>query len=159
MRRRHRRRHSIESEIPTSSTGDIAFLLIIFFMVTASFAVTKGLAFNLPPEEVPETSDGVGAVLIEIRDDGSIVVDCRPMEVDAILDYLEPKLSRNPQKPIVLYAHPGARYQDLVAAYEWLYQAPDRGLDDPNIKIPTPDDIAEYVQLFGFDPFEAHCGG
>ena len=159
MRRRDRRRYSIESEIPTSSTGDIAFLLIIFFMVTASFAVTKGLAFNLPREDVPDTIDGVEAVLIEIRGNGSIVVDCRPMAAAAILDYLEPKLSRDPDKPIVLYAHPGAKYQDLVAAYEWLYQAPDRGLDDPNINIPTPDDIEEYVRLFGFDPFKAHCGG
>ena len=58
MSRRRRPRRSIESEIPTSSTGDIAFLLIIFFMVTASFAVTKGLAFDLPAGEIPATTEG-----------------------------------------------------------------------------------------------------
>jgi len=157
--RRRRREHSIEAEIPTSSTGDIAFLLIIFFVVTASFAVTKGLAFNLPPDDPPQSTEGKESVLIEIQGDGSIVVDCRPMEAEAILDYLEPKLLRNPGKPIVLYAHPGAKYQDLVAAYEWLYRVPDRGLDDPRISIPTPDDLADYVRIFGFDPFAAHCGG
>ena len=42
------RRFSPGSEIPTSSMADIAFLLIIFFMVTAVFSATKGLAFRLP---------------------------------------------------------------------------------------------------------------
>ena len=40
-----------EAEIPTSSMADIAFLLIIFFMVTAVFSATKGLTFALPKEE------------------------------------------------------------------------------------------------------------
>jgi biopolymer transport protein ExbD len=37
------RRTSPRSEIPTSSMADIAFLLIIFFMVTTVFSATKGL--------------------------------------------------------------------------------------------------------------------
>ena len=40
-----------EAEIPTASMADIAFLLIIFFMVTAVFSATKGLDFALPKEE------------------------------------------------------------------------------------------------------------
>ena len=35
------------SEIPTSSMADIAFLLIIFFMVTAVISATKGLELSL----------------------------------------------------------------------------------------------------------------
>ena len=158
MRRRRRRSRSIDSEIPTASTGDIAFLLIIFFMVTASFAVTEGLAFNLPDGPPPDGTEPLESVLIEIRHDGSIVVDCRPMDASEILDYLEPRLSRNPGKPVILYAHEGASYQDLVRAYEALYQAPSRGLHEPEIQIPTPDDIDAYVNVFGFDPFKLHCG-
>ena len=45
------RREKVPPEIPTSSMADIAFLLIIFFMVTAVFAATKGLEFKLPKEE------------------------------------------------------------------------------------------------------------
>ena len=40
---RGKRRLTLDSEIKTSSTGHIAFLLIIFFMLTATFAVTKGV--------------------------------------------------------------------------------------------------------------------
>ena len=38
-------------EIPTSSMADIAFLLIVYFMVTATFAATRGLDFALPKDD------------------------------------------------------------------------------------------------------------
>jgi biopolymer transport protein ExbD len=49
MRARHS--SSTDSAIPTSSMADIAFLLIIFFMVTAVFSATKGLEMRLPPDD------------------------------------------------------------------------------------------------------------
>ena len=44
-----RRRSSPQAEVPTASMPDVAFLLVIFFMVTATFAATRGLDLNLPP--------------------------------------------------------------------------------------------------------------
>ena len=41
------RRTGTESEIPTSSMADIAFLLIIFFMLTASFMREKNVSLDL----------------------------------------------------------------------------------------------------------------
>ena len=37
-------------EIPTSSMADIAFLLLIFFLVTTTIDMDKGLGIVLPPE-------------------------------------------------------------------------------------------------------------
>ena len=57
------KRKEAPAEIPTSSMADIAFLLIIFFMVTAVFSATKGLEFKLPSNEddskPPETEEAV----------------------------------------------------------------------------------------------------
>ena len=41
------RQNKPEDEIPTSTMADIAFLLIIYFMVTTTFAATRGLDFSL----------------------------------------------------------------------------------------------------------------
>ena len=38
---------TVNDEIPTASMADITFLLIIFFMVTNTFAATRGLDFAL----------------------------------------------------------------------------------------------------------------
>ena len=149
-----------ESEIPTSSMADIAFLLIIFFMVTAVFSATKGLDFKLPKDDYqapPETED---AVFIKVNTDSSIEVDCQPMEHAGILDYLEPKLARNPEKPVILYTDAYAPYQAMVSVYDVLGSAEKtRGFKVKNISVPTQSEIQEYIQLFGFNPFESQCAG
>lgn len=43
-------------EIPTSSMADIAFLLIIYFMVTATFTATRGLDLEMPAEQENDPS-------------------------------------------------------------------------------------------------------
>ena len=91
-----------EASIPTSSMADIAFLLIIFFMVTAVFSATKGLELGLPQDDRSRDSDTESAVFIHVRED-RVLVDCREMRPSEILSYLEPKLTRNPGKPVILY--------------------------------------------------------
>ena len=104
------RKTDADSSIPTSSMADIAFLLIIFFMVTSVFSATKGLEFALPTDDhSPPDPTPDPAVFIHVQAD-RVVVDCREMGVDEILPYLEPKLLRNPNKPVILYTDPEATY-------------------------------------------------
>jgi biopolymer transport protein ExbD len=147
------------SEIPTSSMADIAFLLIIFFMVTAVFSATKGLEFKLPKDDnkPPEQEE---AVFIKVAADESVLVDCKPMELDEILPYLEPKLLRNPEKPVILYTDAMAPYKAMIAVYDVLGSAKQEtdGFKVKNISVPTQSEVEEYIQLFGTNPFEGQCG-
>jgi len=153
------RRTATDSEIPTSSMADIAFLLIIFFMVTAVFSATKGLELKLPSDEV-RPADPEPAVLIHVQRD-RVVVDCRPMEPDEILPYLEPKLLRNPNKPVILYTDSGAEYRNMVAVYDLLAETTAQDSRWPfavkNISVPTRSEIERYVELFGANPLESSC--
>ena len=45
-----KKRSREEGEIPTSSMADIAFLLLIFFLVTTTIDVDTGIGMTLPPE-------------------------------------------------------------------------------------------------------------
>ena len=65
------------SEIPTSSMADIAFLLIIFFMVTAVFSATRGLDFKLPQDDENKQTEVEEAVFIKVNPDSSILVGSR----------------------------------------------------------------------------------
>ena len=44
------KKSKVSSEVPTSSMADIAFLLLIFFLVTTTFPKDKGLAIVLPEQ-------------------------------------------------------------------------------------------------------------
>jgi biopolymer transport protein ExbD len=157
MRLEHRAKS--DSKIPTSSMADIAFLLIIFFMVTSVFSATKGLELKLPTVEDPHP-DPDPAVFIHVQRE-RVVVDCRPMESSQILPYLEPTLLRNPNKPVILYTDSDAEYRSMVSIYDVL--AETRASDSrwpfevTNISIPTQREVEEYVRLFGVNPLEAAC--
>jgi biopolymer transport protein ExbD/biopolymer transport protein TolR len=147
-----------QAEIPTSSMADIAFLLIIFFMVTTVFSATKGLEFKLPKEDDNQPPESEEAVFIKVFPDTTIAVDCKPMEPRQILDYLEPKLSRNPEKPVILYTDSDAPYSGMIAVYDVLASAKDkRGFKVKNISVPTQSEVLEYIELFGVNPFEQTC--
>ena len=153
-------RRPSDSEIPTSSMADIAFLLIIFFMVTAVFSATKGLEFKLPKDDnkPPEVEE---AVFVKVDAAGAITVDCRPMDLDEILPYLEPKLLRNPEKPVILYTNAAALYQAMISVYDVLGSArvDTHGFKVKNISVPTQSEVQEYITLFGLNPFESQCAG
>lgn len=117
------KRTPLSDEIPTSSMADIAFLLIVYFMVTATFAATRGLDFALPrDEDTPPVIEKEESVLIEIKTDGSLVIDQKPMQKEDIFEYLKPKLVNNPKKPVIIKPDPSAPYGQMVATFDALRQ-------------------------------------
>ena len=118
------KRPEADPEIPTSSMADIAFLLIVYFMLTTTFAATRGLDFALPKDDdSPPVIEKEDSVLIEIQGSGQVIVDQKPMEIGPeILEYLEPKLVNNPKKPVIIKPDAQAPYGYMVAVFDVLRQ-------------------------------------
>jgi biopolymer transport protein ExbD len=151
-----------DAEISSASMADIAFLLIIFFMVTTVFSATKGLDFKLPKDEdKTAAAEKQEAIFFKVLEDGSFLMDGRQADVSDILPYIGPKLERWPDKPVIIYTRPEAPYKAMVRIYDELMRStlpPDKGglglAKPPNISIPTQSEVADYIALFGYDPFE-----
>ena len=121
------RRATEDPEIPTASMADIAFLLIVFFMITSVFAETAGVNFSIPQdkdEEEEQDSEREEAVNVRIEPNGQITVDGNPMDRSrlgaAFHEYLAPKLQRWPEKPILVVAEEESPYGAFVEAYDAL---------------------------------------
>lgn len=82
--------------IPTSSMGDIVFLLLIFFMVTTVFRKETGLPVELPRAEAGEDAQRDLIANIYIDRVGRISVDDRLVEPKHIYDLFKRKVSENP---------------------------------------------------------------
>jgi biopolymer transport protein ExbD len=135
------------AEIPTSSFADIAFLLIIYFMLTITFASGQGLDFELPADDPSaQVVDPVESVLVEVLADSSLLVDQRPMTREGLLGYLAPKLRANPKKPVILKPRGDAPYGAMVGVFDLLRGAKDRlELDrEVAIALPTERETAEF---------------
>ena len=138
-------RRSISDEIPTASMADITFLLIIFFMVTNTFAATRGLDFAIPKDDKSTPLvEREESVLISIHPGGAIEVDGRSMRADQILDYLKPKLERNATKPVIIRPDPDAAYGDMVRVYDVLREGKNKGVEVRNINVPTQREIDQF---------------
>lgn len=133
-------RREVPAEIPTASMADVAFLLIIFFLVASFYSVTRGIQFSLPKhEEAALTAEPEAAVLIEIASDGRLTVDNRPMQLSEIRGYISPKLERNPAKSVILQTSLDAAYESMTDVFDELRQA---GVQ--NLVIPTSSELQMY---------------
>lgn len=135
-------------EIPTSSMADIAFLLIIYFMVTTTFTATRGLDFALPKDDDrPPLIEKEDSILVRISPGGGIEVDQRAMPLDQILEYIKTKLEQNPAKPVIIQPDPAATYGDMVNVFDELRQSKEKkDFEIKNISIPTRREIDAFWQ-------------
>ena len=83
-------------EIPTASTGDIAFLLLIFFMVTTVFRTEHGLRVTLPSADNAKKLPNKGVAHIWIGADGIISIDDNIVPVSYVGIIQARKKAENP---------------------------------------------------------------
>ncbi len=126
-------RHAL---IPTSSTSDIAFLLLVFFMLTSTFATRFGLDFAPEDPGPPPTVVKQAAILVEILPDASLLVDHRPATPDTLLARLAPTLRGTPSKPVIVHPSPVSPYGTMVDVLDRLRQGQEQ------LSLPRPITIA-----------------
>jgi len=142
MNLRDRRRRA--AEIPTSSMADIAFLLIIFFMLTAVFATTEGLEFDLPEDDPTQLDvQPEEAIHIKILGEGQHVVDKTPMTLEEMGGYVQMKMQQSPDKPVIIQTEPNVPYFVMIDVFDLL-----KYLQVQNISIPTRTEIERW-KAFG----------
>ncbi len=91
-----KRKTKVSTEIPNASLADIAFLLLIFFMVSTTFVKEKGLSVTLPKAFSIQKINRRNASTIYVSQSGVISIDDFSVQVDQIKYIMMAKLSDNP---------------------------------------------------------------
>ena len=110
-------------EIPTASMADIAFLLLIFFLVTTTIDMDKGLGLVLPPKgeekEIPKRN--ISNILINAR--GDILLDKEPIQMRDIRQVVREKMAVNDKLIFSVKTHPKTKYQAYINVLDQLKMA------------------------------------
>ncbi|RMH71622.1 MAG: biopolymer transporter ExbD [Gemmatimonadetes bacterium] len=127
------RRSKVSGEIPSSAMGDIAFLLLVFFLVTTAFSTEKGLQLQLPElaQDQPETKVKVKSkdmLKVEVQANGAILVgfgtNRQPLPLDMLSARVRAELDDNPEKLIVqVKLDDDARYDFMIQVLDELKKA------------------------------------
>ncbi|ODA32577.1 biopolymer transporter ExbD [Planctopirus hydrillae] len=111
-------------EMDLTPMVDVTFLLLIFFMITASFSLQKTIPFPTPD---PQKSGGKASlqslddllnqsILVEVSREGKITIDRRPIETDSrvLEDEFRLQMTRDNKQELVLTADPAAKHRLVI---------------------------------------------
>jgi biopolymer transport protein ExbD len=112
MRRKHSGTEE-ELEINLTPMLDVTFIMLIFFIVTASFVKESGIDVNRPGAATAEKKER-GNILVAITESGQIWIDKRPVDVRAVRANIERLHAENPQGSVVIQADVNSKNGLLV---------------------------------------------
>jgi biopolymer transport protein ExbD len=128
------KRKKTVAEIPTSSLADMAFLLLIFFIVITTVGTDKGIDLVLPPEgdvkEIPKTN----IMNILLNDNGDILIEEEPRFMNQVKDIVKNRITKNDKIIVSVKTTRKTPYKIFVAVLDQLKQA-----EAKKISIAEPD--------------------
>lgn len=130
------RRNKTEAEIPTASMADIAFLLIIFFLVTTNFNQEMGLSLTLPPisdaQEVKVRQKNILNIWVNAA--GEILLGDEIVNLQQVAPEVIRRVDENPLLIVSLKADRNTNYDSFIQVLDELKKA-----DAKKISLAEPD--------------------
>jgi biopolymer transport protein ExbD len=102
----------------SSASSDIAFLLIIYFIVIAGFNVNKGFIMNLPGKDSTRLILRDDLVRFEMDENGNINHDDQVISIKAAEQVIRNRQKGNPNIAVMLSIDPQAQWQQVVSFVE-----------------------------------------
>jgi len=105
--------HEDSDEVNLTPMLDVVFIMLIFFIVTASFVKEAGIDISRPPAATAERKER-GNILVAITDNDQIWIDRRQVDPRALRANIERLHAENPQGSVVIQADKDSKNGLLV---------------------------------------------
>jgi len=107
-----------ENEINLTPMLDVVFIMLIFFIVTASFIKEAGIDVNRPDAPITETKPEDANILVAITSNDEIWIDRRLIDPRAVRANIERLHAENPKGSVVIQADRKSTNKMLVAVMD-----------------------------------------
>ena len=112
-----------ENEINLTPMLDVVFIMLIFFIVTASFVREAGIDVNRPDAPMTESKPEDANILVLINANDEIWIDRRLIDPRAVRANIERMHAENPQGSVVIQANKSSTNKMLVEVMDSARQA------------------------------------
>lgn len=102
-----------EAAIDMTPMLDVVFIMLIFFIVTASFVKEAGIDVNRPEASTATKKDRAN-ILVAISGEGEIWINKRRVDVRAVQANIERLHAENPQGTVVIQADKESKTDTLI---------------------------------------------
>lgn len=123
MRRVLGQQQEEESEIDLTPMLDVVFIMLIFFIVTATFVKEIGLDVNSPDKNQNVKDADKQSIVVQITSRDRIQIRGRDVDVRAVRANIERLHAENPEAPVVVQPHPESSTDTMIQVMDSARQA------------------------------------
>ena len=102
------------AEIDLTPMLDVVFIMLIFFIVVASFIKEAGVEVNRPDKNQPDNPEDSTSILVEIASDNQIWMENRRVDIRAVRANIQRLLAEDPEAPVTIKVEKGAEAGTVV---------------------------------------------
>lgn len=123
MRRVLGQQQQEESEIDLTPMLDVVFIMLIFFIVTATFVKEIGLDVNSPDKNQNVKDADKQSIVVQITSRDRIQIRGRDVDVRSVRANIERLHAENPEAPVVVQPHPDSSTDTMIQVMDSARQA------------------------------------
>ena len=113
-----------ETDIDITPMLDVVFIMLIFFIVTATFVKEVGLDVNQPDDDKPKTVDpDKKSIVVRITSRDRIVIAQRDVDWRAVRANIERLHAENPEAPVIIQPHADSTTEAMIHVMDSARQA------------------------------------
>ncbi|MEM7357484.1 MAG: biopolymer transporter ExbD [Pseudomonadota bacterium] len=113
-----------EADIDITPMLDVVFIMLIFFIVTASFVKESGIGLNNPPENnEPPPLDAPKPIVVKVTDLDEIRIQDRVVDARAVKPTITRLKAESPESSVVVKVDPKAKTGSIMAAIDGIRAA------------------------------------
>ena len=113
-----------DSQINLTPMLDVVFIMLIFFIVTATFVKEVGLDVNQPEDDKPKTVDPTKkSIVVRITNRDRIIISQRDVDWRSVRANIERLHAENPEAPVIIQPHPESRTDTMIHIFDSARQA------------------------------------
>ena len=104
-----------ENKINLTPMLDVVFIMLIFFIVTATFVKEIGLDVNQPDDDKPKTVDpDKKSIVVRITNRDRIIIARRDVDFRSVRANIERLHAENPEAPVIIQPHPDSTTNVMI---------------------------------------------
>ena len=111
------------SEIDLTPMLDVVFIMLIFFIVTATFVKEMGLDVNAPDKNQNIKDADKQSIVVQITSRDRIRIRGRDVDFRAVRANIERLHAENPEAPVVVQPHPDSTTESMIHVMDAARQA------------------------------------
>lgn len=124
MKRLRKAKAEEDTDIDITPMLDVVFIMLIFFIVTASFVKESGISINKPPvSNEPPPADAPKPIVVEVNDLNEIRIDNRLVTDTAIRPTIVRLKAERPESSVVVKVDKKSKTKTIILAIDGIRAA------------------------------------